>query len=292
MILNLNNEIDNKIFSLYKHETLKVLSTDKVDYFGINISSEQKSDYKFKIYYQDEYSRFLYKNSKNKNPLLEFLFKNDMISFLTVLHNENNDFNLYDARVGNRTNENMEKFFEYMDKNIKIFNKNKNEILKISKMKSTSKENHDYYSLYFMAYVNNILKCHWFNNTRKKHESNEYYLDFLNNLKIKEFCILSKVIKKIISVNKGRLLMEGIDYSENGPEKHKIYIRNSKNKRKLDGILRVISNPILKEKIKKISDWNNMHKNLYCDGFALCIDKNNIYTINFYFRNKNIIYPT
>lgn len=291
MKLNLNNEIDNKIFSLYKQETLKMLSTDKVDYFGINISSDKKSDYKFKIYYQDEYSRFLYENSKNKNPLLEFLFENDMMRFLTAIHDKNEDFNLYDAGVGNRTNENMEKFFEYMDKNIKIFTQNKDEILKISKMKSTPKENHDYHSLYFMAYMNNVLKCHWFNNTRKNIISNEYYLDFIENLQIKEFCIISNIIKKIISFSGGRLLMEGIDYTENGPQKYKIYIRNSKSNRTVDVLLKVIDNPILKDKIQKIKEWHNSHKYFYCDGFALCLDKNNIYTINFYFRNKNVFYP-
>ena len=72
MILNLNNEIDQKIAKQYSAEEIENINPELNDLFGINIDMNPDTDFQFKIYYESPYSEEEYKKYK-KPKLLEWL---------------------------------------------------------------------------------------------------------------------------------------------------------------------------------------------------------------------------
>ena len=83
MFHSCDNIIDKKFEKTFPQEILNNLKPDILDYFGINISSDPKKDFAFKIYYKNQFSRELYSKSE-KIPLIEFLTENNLMNFLTI----------------------------------------------------------------------------------------------------------------------------------------------------------------------------------------------------------------
>ncbi len=267
---------------------LKNITPENLDCFGVNISSDPNKDFAFKIYYDHKYSLELY-SKVEKNPLLEFLLENKIIKFLTlVVDGKHLDFSRYDAGLLIQPNEKMELVFSYLKDNCSFYSKYEKEILKLSEMKVTNDENMDYASLYFVALLDGgkTLKCHWYNRACLrdiKSFDNEYYFNFIENSGVEGLNKILPTAKKVIQIGSGYIWMEGIDYNEFGSQKHKIYIYGTK--KPYETLIETYSgNKALEEKIEIIKEWNELHQELKCVGFALGEDSANNSTINFYYR--------
>lgn len=293
MLLNSKNRIDNKIKKTFSEKIIENVTLDNLDYFGINISSDPKQDFDFKIYYRNKYSRELYSASSTKIPIVDFLLENKLGNFLTIVHDKKHtDCSRYDVGLGTRSNGNMGAVVSYLERNCIFFEKYREEILNLAQMKCYEKENMDYSAFYFVALLNSggneILKCHWQNRVydfETEFFKNEYFLDYLENSNIEGFKPILPLAKKIIKNCNANMFMEGIDYSNDSPSKHKIYLTDSRKPYK--GLIGTYKNvPQMQKRITTIKNWNNIHKELYCDCFAIGQDSNKNLTINFYFRCK------
>ncbi len=290
MFYSEENIIDNKIKQTFSSVILGNIKIDNLDYFGINISSDSNKDFAFKIYYKNKYSQELYLKSE-KNHLIEFLIKNNLMNFLTVVHDKSHtDCSRYDVGLANQTNGKMELLFSYLKENCSFYKKYEKEILELSKMKATDMEDRDYRSFYFVALLDGgkTLKCHWLNRVYSydtKILNNEYYINFIENSGVDGFKKILPIAKKIIKNCSADLWMEGIDYTEFGSKKHKIYLHRAEEV--YEGLIKTYSdNQELQKKLKIIQEWNNLHQEIYCDGFAIGEDADNNSVINFYFRFK------
>lgn len=290
MFHSCNNIIDKKFEKTFPQEILNNLKPDILDYFGINISSDPKKDFAFKIYYKNQFSRELYSKSE-KIPLIEFLTENNLMNFLTIVHDENHmDHSRYDIGLHKQTNQKMELLFSYLKENCPFYEKYEKEILELSKMKASQLEDRDYRSFYFVALLddNKTLKCHWYNPIYSEDTeffNNEYYINFIENCNVEGLKKILPMAKKAIKNCSAKMWMEGIDYTEFGSKKHKIYLRKPQNPYK--GLIKTYSgNEELENKLKIIKEWNDCHEEMCCSGFALGEDLNNNIVINFYFRKK------
>lgn len=292
MILNLENEIDKRLSSFFPEDVISNVKLGVIDYLGMNITLEPNDDIAFKIYYDDEYSREQYEKY-GTDPLINFLYEKDMINFLTMVHDKNNsECTRFDIGLCYRNNKNMNDLFMWLEENVSFFGKYKDEILKLSLMKNSNYENHDYASLFFLGFVKDelgikVLKCHWLNKNREDDEifNDNYYIKFLNESGVTGLQELLPIAQKTLA-NCGRhLWMEGIDYNKDTSEKHKIYIDYPENL--YDGLLQTFPDNLeFEKKINLIRDWNNIHEEFYCDGFALGKNLKENLTLNIYFRLK------
>lgn len=90
MFLNLDNEIDKKLSKLYSEEVINNMKNGIMEYLGVNISETPDEDIQLKIYYENNPSYKLYKESQSNDSLIEFLYEKNMISFLETVYDKNN----------------------------------------------------------------------------------------------------------------------------------------------------------------------------------------------------------
>ena len=280
-------------FNEFVFQNQRVLEHNYVDYLGINISASCGNELVFKIYYNDKASRF------KSHPLIDFLESKGMIRYLTMVQDKKGDSKLrFDAGIKHRTNHNMMEVFEWLCNNTQIFAKNITEIKKLSTMKVTNLENYDYAGLYFLGFISvddkiSVLKCHYFNRVcenpdvlhKKISFADDYYLEFLSKSGIREFEELTTLVKKTLKLCGGHLWMSGSDYSLTTFSKYKIYIKNPINI--YEGLLDSFSEEKyehLQKQICAVRNWNEQHMEFFCEGFAVCIDEQEIMSINFYFK--------
>ncbi len=267
----------------------------RVDYLGVNIFPDEKKQSVFKIYYNDSASR------TKSHPLIDFLKRRGMIRFLTMVQDRTDPHRLrFDVGLKNRTNENMLEVFKWLSEHTWMFERNSSEIRKLSAMKATELENHDFAALYFLGFISYdeeiaVLKCHFFNRICEDPDvlhknfifSDEYYLSFLSNSSIGGFAELSDLLKKALRHCGGHLWMTGADYTVTSSEKYKIYVKNPDNP--YTGLMAVFGEEKdrhLCEQIRNLMEWNDLHREYFCEGFAVCLDMEAAVSVNFYFRQK------
>ena len=295
MKFNSEHPIDEKIRAVFSEEILESVNPEDIEYFGINLSSDADSDFVFKIYYENRPSQDIYAKN-NRNPILEHLLKLNMVRNLQVV-NDNVHFNFskFDIGLKNRTNENMLNVFSFFEQNIPLFKKYKDEIINLSKMKVFKEDDYEYASFHFIGFVYEntaepvLFKSYWSNFTSFDEEifSKDYYINYLKNTGIPQFIILSEIADNILNICGGRLYMEGTDYTNDGPVSHKIYIRTaSLDDNIYDGLVQVLPADVgvLKERIEIIKNWNTLHSELKCDGFAIGLDNHNNLNLKLYYK--------
>ncbi len=288
MFFDSQNIIDEKIVQTFPKEILENVNSEKLDCFGINISSDLDKDFAFKVYYSHKYSLELYSKAK-KIPLIEFLSENKIMKFLTFVFDEKHmDCSRYDIGLARQTNEKMDLLFSYLKENCSFYEKYEKEILELSQMKVSNDEALKYPSLYFAALLDGgkTLKCHWHNRSCLRDIpalDNRYYFDFIENSNVEGLKKILPTAKRAIEIGSGYMWVEGIDYNEFGSQKHKIYIYGTKNT--YETLIETYTgNKALEEKLKTIQEWHNIHSEFNCVGFALGEDSNNNSTINLYYR--------
>lgn len=290
MELNLNNEIDKKISCLFTKNVIANIKPRINEYLGMNLSSDIDTDIEFKIYYEDCYSRELYEQEKS-DPFINFLYEKNMVSFLEIVHDRENETTRFNIGLQNRNNTNMTELFSWLGNNISFYDKYKDEIFNFSKLKNSRFEGYDYAALFFIGFIKDkfgkikVLKLYWQN---KYSEQREYYINFIQNSNIKPLQELMLLTTLALNNCGGNLYMEGIDYNEQCSEKHKIYIDYPTNL--YDGLLKTFSdNEKLKREIKLVRNWHELHDEFSCSGFALCKDPKDNLIINMYFKLKENI---
>ncbi len=266
------------------------LDTGVVDYLGINIS-DSSENIEFKAYYEFE------KNTDNCD-LVYFLNENDLIKYFSiVLSDKDLSLKRYDIGLKNRSNLNMEKLFDFLSFNVPFFNIFSEEIRFLAKMKISNNCNNIYSSLYFLGFedVDNkvdLLKLHFL--TRKCEETSVshksykfddiYYLNYLKNTKNTVMLNLIPFAEEALHICGGNLWMIGFDCNKTNEYKCKIYIK--KPSYCYDALIEVcekmFKNEII-ERIELVKEWNRINHKYEIEGIALCLDSNNVFSINFYY---------
>lgn len=288
--LTLSESFDNFIIQHSQAFALK-----QVDYLGINISTDLNSDPVFKIYYNNKFSQ------SDSHPLIDFLRELNMVRYVTMVRDKNGNHRCrYDVGLKNRTDANMCSVFEWLSQNTKMFRQCHSEIERLSKIKVTNQEGYKYAGLYFLGFISDkseisLLKTHYFNRLcddpdvlhKNIKYADNYYLDFLNNSDIDAFKNLTGIMADILYHCGGHLWMTGADYEVGYHRKYKIYVKNPNNI--YEGLLQVLNGEQyvrIQRQLKAIMNWNKMHQEFYCEGFAVCEDETDIVSINFYFRDR------
>lgn len=268
----------------------------RVDYLGVNISSDCTSKPVFKIYYNDKFSR------TKSHPLIDFLEDKEMIRYLTMVQDKKEPQRLrFDVGLKNRTNKNMLEVYEWLSEHTLMFGDNQAEIKKLSSMKTTNLANYDLAGLYFLGFISvdesiSILKCHYFNRICENPDilhknysfADDYYLSFLSECGIREFAEMCPLLRKALKYCGGHLWMTGADYSVSSSRKYKIYIKNPVDL--YGGLIETFEgdeHQYLRKYIINVMSWNEQHKEFYCEGFAICINEQASISINFYFKTKD-----
>lgn len=296
MELYLDNEIDKKLSNLYTKEVLENVKPGVIDYLGMNIFETVDSDVELKIYYDNSFSKEEYEQ-KYKDPMIDFLYEKDMIRFLEIVYDKDNDeCGRFNIGLQNLTNKNVLALFNWLEENVSFFSKYKDEIMKFSTLECSLNDDFKYASFYFIGVVKDnkkikSLKCYWFTRTRESHKilNTENHLNFISKSGVKAFQRLIPLTKEAINNCGNRLLMAGIDYNEKSSEKYKLYIDDPTDI--YNGLLKTFyDNEELKKKINLISEWHNIHQEFNAEGFAIGCDVNNNLILNFYFKFKEDSY--
>lgn len=287
MFLNLDNEIDKKLSKLYSEEVINNMKNGIMEYLGVNISETPDEDIQLKIYYENNPSYKLYKESQSNDSLIEFLYEKNMISFLETVYDKNNSqFNRYNVKIKNRYKNNMLELFEFWEKNIKFYSQYKDEILKLSQIKYSENPDDEFASLFFFGVEKSEseikkLKLYWI----KHPEYEKQYLETLKSCGIDKLEKLIPLVNSVIENCGGNIFMTGIDYNEKSAQKHKIYLEYPANL--YEGLLTTFSyNKELIKKIKLIKNWHEIHQEFYCDIIGTGKDAKDNITLNFYFMLK------
>lgn len=296
MILNSGNEIDKKLSAVFQKEVIENLRPDNLDYLAMKIKSES-SDIGFKIYYSSKYSKQEYLKNK-KDPLINYLCDNKLAKYLNINLDEHKIHN-YEVKLYTHHNDRMIHFFEYLYKNISFLGKYKDEITKISDTINTVLYSnlHDYSPMYFFSFKRDAfgiiqVNLYWFtkqpmSTAKDENIDTNYDFKFLEKLGISKLEELLPISKELIKNCHGKLLLIGINYTENYPEKHKIYVTVPKNISIYDGLIKTFSDDYnygLESQINLIRVWHEIHPEFYCDGFAIGKDNKDNFSLNIYFR--------
>ena len=292
MILKKDNEIDQKLANFFQPEAIENIKYDSLGYLGMNITDCPANSIDFKIYYKSEYCVKNFKKYVNCNLLDKFGTEFGIKNFEIVQDKKNINFSRYNIKLLSRENENMNKLFLFLSKNVPFFNKYKQEITQQSTMRISDEPDLNFASLLILGIIKhqntvNKLKCYWLMQYRERptEESDKYYLEFLQKNGNQNFKQLLPLVEKALTVCRANLWLLGVDYNAESSEKHKIYFDSVKNL--YEGLEQTLTEyTAIQQKLAKIKEWNEQHPEFYCENFALGKDKNNNLTLNIYFKLK------
>ncbi|MDE6086883.1 MAG: hypothetical protein K2G25_00670 [Oscillospiraceae bacterium] len=202
----------------------------------------------------------------------------------------------YDIALYNRTNKNMGWLFGEIKKEAGFMFQYEDIIRNISSMKVAENPDYQYSAFYHLGILekgNRIkaLKFYFisrYENISDYHSKNfvyrdEEYLDFWGNCGLDNFSRLRSMAQDMRAYCGGHTWMAGIDISENGISKCKIYLK------KMDNVyeyLKTAFNEIHHDKIEQLEIWNRRNPDFIMIGAAIGIDESGIPSLNLYFTTS------
>jgi len=267
---------------------LKNFPNMEIDYWGVNIYSDKKFECK------------LYENNTNvESDSIGFIDKIrscGVISRISYIENSahTNTFRV-DISLKNRTEHNMISLYDTLKSETALIENNMDEILKLSLMKVSKQPELKYASMYFVGFLyRNAVKAVKFHfitrNIDKNIFDNEYYLDYLSNVNIKEIEICRKYIQSYLERSGGNMWMTGVDYFDSAKTKYKVFIKDVSLE-----VLKYINEDI--DLLKKVSNdskermhheiemfrrYLSINNNIHFSGIAVCCDSDENISFNFY----------
>lgn len=270
-----------------------------VEFIGINLNNNINKPYSFKRYYR----------INRKDIPLSFFIKN--LNERKMIHSINCiDDSLYrkvirfEIALANRVNENMDWLFVTLKDILPdIINKNLNNILqKLSPIKITGDKLYEKAAIFFIGFIMNneyssLMDIHAFklyyllrhcSSTNDIGSNfifdNDFFISKLKRSGIKQFIILSDIIKQLIKISGCNLSIAAVDFLRNGTMKYKIYIKDCHTETyiTLAELFTSIGEYYLANQIIEYNNWITTHLELKQYGIAVCIDSNSLYTINIY----------
>jgi hypothetical protein len=293
-----NNNTMNCLYRKYIAEEHINITKDTVDFIGVNYDI-YKSHYSFKTYYFP--LSCIEFPPKTNNPVIEYVQKYNMNRFYWKVRDSSN-LREY-ISLFNRTDVNYYKLIAYISNCYPFIKSNLHEIETISEMKiSNNIKNYNYSSLFLLGFKkttnehnNEVVGFEWL--TRKctdpddigykYYYDDKYFFDYLKKIDIKEFlCIIDKL--KLLRKKNLHFWVFAVDYSEKN-KKYKIYIKGKGCKKMLIGsdILKILFPQTSEHIISELDIYCLSHTELYLYGFAICLDTNSRWSINYYFRPNN-----
>lgn len=278
---------------LSRHEA--DFENERVDYLGVNVSSDRDGAPLFKIYYNDRASR------ERSHVLIDFLRQKEMIRYLTMVEDRPDLQRLrFDVGLKNRTDQNMQEVFDWLNAHTEMYGLHGGEVRRLSSMKVTELPDYHLAGLYFLGFISvcdriTVLKFHFFNRIcmdpdvlhKNLRFADDYYLAFLADCGIPEFKELSGLADSALRNCGGHLWMTGADYALSGEKKYKIYIKEPRVL--YEGLRETFAGErgaLIRDRIRDVEAWNGQNPRFYCEGFAICEDEKAVVSINFYFKAR------
>lgn len=267
---------------------------DNIEYLGINLSSD-RSEIEFKVYYKDKYSR------QELHPIVEKLEARNMIRTLTqIIDTKNGTCKRYDIGLGKRTNDKMEQLLKEIEEMAPFCAVYKDEIRTMAQMKVCEDPEYALAALYFWGFIEkenviDAIKMHYLTRIcdnpdklgKRVMFDDAYYLDYLERMQIPQFTELMPVVRSAVNGKDGILWMIGVDYFRHGNDKYKIYFKTPTDeyvkKMKQSLALSEGEGSKLAVLMDSLEDWLK-HVDLKMDGVAVCLDRKDCWSLNFYFK--------
>lgn len=199
----------------------------------------------------------------------------------------------YDIALGNRTNDNMEWLFHQLKMKTTFMAEYEMLIRKISSMKIAEHSNYQLAALYHIGVLEkeNRIKALKFYFTARHQNIPEYhsknfeyhdeeYLDFWGNCGLEEFSMLRDIAQDMRAYCGGHAWLAGLDISENGIGRCKIYLKKMNN---VYEYLKTIFNGIYRDKIEQLEVWHYKNPQFVFMGLAIGFDKTDMFSLNLYY---------
>lgn len=289
--MGINVTLEKLYDKFLKESNSEEITVDNVDLMGINYSVSA-NEYDFKIYYYP--FNCIGCTSQADNAIIKYTERKGMNRFYWKVQDTKSirDY----ICLYNRTDVNVCELIKEIS--IQYPFVDLEEIKKLSKMKITNADNSNYSSLYILGFKNSTIlggqtvgiewitrKCpdpddigynynyddNYFDSFLVKH-NNKYFLD---------------IRKKISLLNNSNLhyWVFAIDYAKD-KSKYKIYLKGDECRTLAPGtnILKSIFPEINIKVIEEIDNFSKKHTELFLYGFAVCVDTEEKWSVNFYFK--------
>lgn len=289
----MKNKLD-LLYDKYINKERIDITSETVDFIGINYAINT-NNYTFKTYYFP--NSCINSSPKTSNSIISYTTNNKMNRFYWQVRDSlviREYISLF-----NRTNINICNLINFMAQRYTFINENLSEINELSKMNITNNTNYNYSSLYIIGFKESfneedseVVGIEWL--TRKCPDPDDigyeyfyddkYFANYLKKLNIKAFLFILDKLSVFIN-NDLHFWVFAIDYSKK-KKKYKIYLKGQSCKSLMPGneILKNLFPDIYANIIAELDQFYIIHKELYLYGFALCIDTNENWSVNFYFK--------
>lgn len=277
--------IKEKVDNIIKNNLKKSIS-----YFGVNINN--KAEIECKTYFNQTDDIVNNFNAENYNSV----FKESYWLVEKVENNKLKDEERYELRLNLNTKKDCKKFLnnlEKIDTNLSI---NQTLVSKLCDMEINDLDAREVIPLYYLGIISSkeqvrALKFHFM--TRRINKDNEerydnlYYLKYISKLGSKEFMKLAEESYTIIN-NNCNLHLIGIDYFTQNYIKYKVYFKVNNFfadiYEKEFSVMNILDERSKNEMLILISKILNEYKDIFIDGFAICLNNKFDTSINLYFK--------
>ncbi len=291
--MNLKNEYEVENFmKQYKCSA----DSDNIDLVGIDLTKEQISCKAYIGMKVAEIPQELI-TRLSPNGFLTYLIEKDIVYRLETVNDTRKIWGgRYDIALYNRTNENMCWLFEQIKKEAGFMSEYESMLRDMSSMKTAENPDYKYSAFYHLGVLEKekrikALKFYFtarYENIPDYHSKNfiyhdEEYLNFWGNCGLENFSILRDMAQDMRVHCGGHTWMAGLDISEKGISKCKIYLK------KMDNIyeyLKTAFDGIYRDKIEQLEIWNCQNADFTMMGVAIGIDESNIPSLNLYFTTS------
>ena len=278
------NSLKNKITEIIHNN-----EQENIDYVGINI--DENNNLKYKIYYFD-YCKSNNNIDKYSNYLLNKLINNQLVNESGPVDDNGLGRFRCDLKIKGVNDKEMIEIIDILSEETFLSKNNIDEIIKLSQMKVLDIPNTKYAALYYLGFIIEddiikALKLHFMTRTEQKYQAsynNEYYKEYLRKLNIKEINNLLDKSKSILLDKTGNLYLIGVDYYQNDIKKYKVYFHFDYYK--VRDIIKYINNRTIQNELSKIDEFVEEIGHLKFCILAFCIDTNNKFSLNLYFKLK------
>lgn len=287
------SEITSKIEVLYNKFLLNnkiEYDISNIDFLGLNIFQQsQEFPVEFKAYYQPQ---DIIKIKSEDTEVIRFLYENNMIKFRCPVRGT--QINRSYVVLKNLSNLNLKNFKNKLLEIFPEFEKKLEEIPAIMPEK-----NKQHLPIHILGIKSNrqygeALNLEWMLRDYLDYEANkykyndEYYINYIESLKSKEFNYLITFIKKmygdVIESGRMHLWLMAIDYFTNDISKYKLYLKIDEYNLKIPNLVRkYFEDTNYTNIIISVNEFIKMHSELKLYGVAICIDTNSMKSINMYF---------
>lgn len=286
----------DELYRSFIEERNKRITADTVDFIGFNFNLSSNKyelkEYAFPI-------SCLENTPQTNNFIINYANSRNMVRFFWTARGFNSDNSQrYYICLMNRNNNNVLDLLNQLGSEYPVIKNNFTEIIKLSNMKICEDTLFQYSSFYLLAFKDserfssNTVGIEWL--TRKCPDSDDigfnysyddaYFSNYLEEIQINDFLKINDKLKPFVGVDLHYWFF-AIDYSGT-KKKYKIYLKGDRFSKLLPGIdvMKVLFPETKQRIIQEMDCFIQAHKDLVFYGIALCVDTEENWSINYYFK--------